>query len=312
MGAAPPLHKVRDPVDPLPPSLARPLLPARTLVPETGAAAERAPRLVDCRFRLDAPGDGALAWRRERLPGAPYLHLDRDLSGPVEPGRTGRHPLPGIEPLRERLRLRGIARERPVVFYDDAGGAFAARAWWLACLAGHPDAHVLDGGLDGWRAAGGALETGAPSAPVAAPPWPDAPPLVNAVDTETVLDALGAPETVLVDARARPRFEGLEEPIDPVAGHIPGARCLPFDGNLGPDRRFLAPEVLHDRWAPVLGRDPATAICYCGSGVTAAHAVLAVVAAGLPAPRLYAGSWSEWITDPARPVARGPEAPGAS
>jgi thiosulfate/3-mercaptopyruvate sulfurtransferase len=296
-------------MDPLPASLARPLVSAPALLAEPGGDPARGPRLVDCRFRLDDPGAGELAWRRERLPGAPYLHLDRDLSGPIVPGRTGRHPLPEREALRERFRLRGIARDRPVVFYDDAGGPFAARAWWLACLAGHPDAHVLDGGLDGWRAAGGALETGAPSAPVAAPPWPDAPPLVTAVDADTVLAALRAPETVLVDARARPRFEGREEPIDPVAGHIPGARCLPFDGNLGPDRRFLSPEALHDRWASVLGPDPAAAICYCGSGVTAAHDVLAVVAAGLPPPRLYAGSWSEWITDPARPVARGPEAP---
>jgi thiosulfate/3-mercaptopyruvate sulfurtransferase len=287
-----------------PPSLTSPLVAVDELRRRL-TRGDAAPVIVDCRFRLDAPEAGEAAWRTARIPGAAYAHLDRDLSDPVVPGRTGRHPLPAPATTRARLAALGVAHDAPVVFVDDAGGAFAARAWWLACAAGHRDAHVLDGGLGAWTAAGGELDPAPPAAADPAAPWPEAPPLLAAVDADEVLADLGA--RVLVDARAAPRFEGEEEPIDPIAGHIPGARCAPFTDNLGADGHFRDAGALAERWRALLGPDPAAAVCYCGSGVTAAHNVLAAVAAGLPAPRLYGGSWSEWITDPERPVVTGPE-----
>ncbi len=278
-----------------------PLIAAATLV--EALAGHAPPVIIDCRFRLDAPDAGVAAWRQERLPGAYHGDLESDFSGPVLPGRSGRHPLPTPAVFSARMRRFGVGSNTEVVFYDDSGGAFAARAWWLMCHAGHPGARVLDGGLGAWRAAGGALDTGPPPAPPSpAEAWPSRPALVEAVTVEDVLAALGGP-TPLVDARACARFEGKEEPIDPVAGHIPGACCLPHTGNLDADGTFLAPAALAARWSSVGDTRP---ICYCGSGVTAAHNVLAAVVAGLAPPRLYPGSWSEWITDPGRPVAAGP------
>lgn len=306
-----------------PATLTRPLIDARQLLERRDAADEDAagmppaPTIVDCRFRLDDPQAGPQAWRRGRIPGSIHLHLDLDLSDPVVPGRTGRHPLPAVAGMRARFAALGIDGERPVAFLDDAGGPFAARAWWLAAWCGHPRAAVVDGGWAAWLAAGGVPDTGAPPAPpAAAAPWPERPALMGIVTADDLLGAMletpsHARAAPLIDARGRPRFEGRQEPIDPVAGHIPGARCMPFDGNLhsaGDDAgRFLDAAALRERWAPVLGPDPAQAVCYCGSGVTAAHDILAAVIAGLPPPRLYPGSWSEWITDPRRPVATGAE-----
>ncbi|MCC5887304.1 MAG: sulfurtransferase [Gammaproteobacteria bacterium] len=267
------------------------------------AAPRQAPVLVDCRFALDDPQAGIRAWQQSRLPGARYGHLEQDFSGPVQPGRSGRHPLPDAAALIERLRSWGVGPDTPVVFYDASGGPFAARGWWLACHLGHPAAAVLDGGLDAWLAAGGELETGPPALPTEpAPVWPQRPPLLEAASVADVTAALGS-ATPLLDARSPERFAGVQEPIDPVAGHIPGARCMPHAGNLDGQGRFLPASDLAARWR---GQDANAAICYCGSGVTAAHNVLAAVAAGLGRPRLYVGSWSEWITDPSRPVARGP------
>jgi thiosulfate/3-mercaptopyruvate sulfurtransferase len=297
-----------SPANQAPASLRTPLIDAEALLAALRSTDDR-PRIVDCRFRLDDPAAGAAAWRRARIPGSVHADLDRDLSAAVEPGRTGRHPLPDLARIRARLARLGIAGDRPVVFLDDAGGPFAARAWWLACLAGHPDARVLDGGLAAWLEAGGPLDEQPPEPAAPAPPWPDRPPLVAAVDAGDVpLDG----DPPLIDARTRPRFEGREEPIDPVAGHIPGARCAPFTGNLDTAGRFLPAAALQARWQPLLGADPGRAVCYCGSGVTAAHLVLAACVAGLAPPRLYPGSWSEWITDPERPVATGPEAPASA
>jgi thiosulfate/3-mercaptopyruvate sulfurtransferase len=290
--------------EPLPASLALPLLDAAHLSgADVGSAIE--PVFVDCRFDLRDPDAGEASWRQARVPGSRYLHLDRDLSGPVTKGRTGRHPLPDADALRRRFAEIGVDADAPVVFLDDADGAMAARAWWLACWLGHPQAHVLDGGLRAWRAAGGAVEDTAPEEPRPAASWPIRAALLPVADASDVIGTFRT-EHPLVDARAQQRFEGVQEPLDPIAGHIPGARCVPHGGNVDRDGRFLAEDALLDRWAPVLGDDAARAICYCGSGVTAAHNVLAIVAAGLPAPRLYVGSWSEWITDPSRPVASGP------
>ncbi len=294
---------------PLPPSLARPLVDVAHLTgADVGSSFE--PVLVDCRFDLADPGAGEAGWREARIPGSRYLHLERDLSGPVQRGRSGRHPLPSPDALRARFAELGVDADAPVVFLDAGDGAFAARAWWLACWLGHPQAHVLDGGWRAWQAAGGEVETGPPAAPERAAGWPMRATLVPLADASDVLGTFRT-QRPLVDARSQQRFEGVKEPIDPVAGHIPGARCMPYTENLDADGRFRDAEALHARWAPALGEDPAHAICYCGSGVTAAHNVLAAVAAGLPAPRLYVGSWSEWITDPSRPVATGPGTAGA-
>lgn len=290
-----------------PSSITRPLISASGLLAALRAEPVNGTRvpppvLVDCRFQLDDPQAGWLAWQRSRLPGAHYGHLEQDFSGPVQPGRSGRHPLPAPAVLVERLRSWGVGPQTPVVFYDASGGPFAARGWWLACHLGHPEASVLDGGLDAWLAAGGELETRPPaSAEGLAPAWPERPPLLHAASIADVESAVGS-GTPLLDARSPERFAGEQEPIDPVAGHIPGAHCLPHAGNLDPQGRFLPAGALAERWQ---GHDVDAAICYCGSGVTAAHNVLAAVAAGLGRPRLYVGSWSEWITDPARSIARG-------
>lgn len=296
-------------------TLTRPLLDARQLLEDsaTGSAgagsAGRRVTVVDCRFRLDDPEAGLRAWRASRIPGSIHLHLDRDLSDPVIPGRSGRHPLPSVATMRERFATLGIDGDDPVAFLDDAGGPFAARAWWLAAWCGHPRVAVVDGGWAAWLAAGGVPDSASPPASsAAAAAWPERPALVETIAADALLAGVEGP---VIDARGRPRFEGLQEPIDPVAGHIPGARCMPFEGNLhraGANAgRFLDAATLRDRWSPVLGPDPAQAVCYCGSGVTAAHDILAAVIAGLAPPRLYPGSWSEWITDPRHPVATGPE-----
>jgi len=292
---------------PIPFSITRPLISAADLLtavhgePLWGPDAQR-PVLVDCRFALDDPQAGVLAWQQARLPGARYGHLERDFSGPVQAGRSGRHPLPEPAALIWRLRSFGVGPSTPVVFYDGSGGPFAARGWWLACHLGHPAACVLDAGIDAWREAGGELNTHPPAPPgTLAPPWPARPPLLRAASVTDVEAALGS-RTPLLDARTPERFAGEFEPIDPVAGHIPGAHCLPHGGNLDTKGQFLPAGDLGARWQ---GHDVDAAICYCGSGVSAAHNVLAAVVAGIGRPRLFVGSWSEWITDPSRPIARG-------
>ncbi|MBB3143448.1 sulfurtransferase [Halomonas organivorans] len=255
----------------------------------------RAPLMLDCRARLGDPGAGERLWREGHLPGSHHLDLDRDLAAPA--GESGRHPLPAEADFTAVVRRLGIAPERPVVVYDDLGGQLAAaRAWWmLACWAGHPDVRVLDGGLAAWQNAGGELPLGREPAPAPSDWTPD-----YRDDVLVGADEVFSGRSLKVDARARERFRGEAEPVDPVAGHIPGAVCRPSGGNLDPHGRFLAPEAL-DAELP-RGED---VIAYCGSGVTACHDILAYAIAGRPLPRLYAGSWSEWIRDPDRPIATG-------
>ena len=255
--------------------------------------------VLDCRFDLADPDAGAAAYRQGHIPGARYVHLDDDLSGPIEPGVTGRHPLPSRDTLAARVGALGITPGTPVVTCDDSGGSHAARAWWLLRWLGHADVAVLDGGLDAWRAAGGKL-TDQPTHIEPADPYPAGNPLTRSV---TATDLPAGPGTCVIDARSVERFRGEVEPIDTIAGHIPGAVCLPFTGNLDARGRFLPAAELRARFEPLAARGDL--VCYCGSGVTAAHNVLACVHAGLPEPALYAGSWSEWITDPRRPVATG-------
>lgn len=264
--------------------------------------AEPTLRVVDCRASLQNPTAGREAYAKSHVPRATFADLLEDLSGAVVPGKTGRHPLPEIETFVSKLRRWGIGGPHQVVVYDDAGGAFAARLWWMLRWLGHDAVAVLDGGLPAWVAEGWSVTDEVESLPpgdFAAKPRPEL--LVSARE-------LRAPESTsrkLFDARAVERFRGDVEPIDPVGGHIPGAVNLPFSGNLR-DGRFLPAAELRARLAAALDGSPAElAIVYCGSGVTACHDALAFARAGLPLPRLYAGSWSEWITDPARPIERG-------
>lgn len=264
--------------------------------------------VLDCRFRLDDPDHGERAYRAGHVPGARYAHLDRDLSGPVVPGATGRHPLPEPDALARTFGDWGIGEGTQVVAYDDAGSAIAARVWWLLRWLGHEAVAVLDGGLPAWTASGRPLAAGVepPPSPRAFVPRPR-PELV--VDAAAVASALEADIRVL-DVRSEDRFRGENETMDPIAGHIPGATSAPFAGNLDREGRFLPAADLRRRYEALLhapvGAPAPGPIVYCGSGVTAAHAALAMRVAGLAQPRLYAGSWSEWINDPARPVATGP------
>ncbi len=258
--------------------------------------------VFDCRFSLSEPEAGRDAYERGHLPGAVYADLNRDLSAPVQPGVTGRHPLPDPAELCARLAAWGVSSEHQVVAYDAAGGALAARLWWLLRWLGHDACAVLDGGIDAWTAAGQPLST-EPSNPV--PAHFEARPQPELL--ADVSDVLRASELGcrLLDARGSTRFRGDEEPIDPVAGHIPGAVSLPFAENLS-DGSFKEPAALRARYERALaGVSPEQTIVYCGSGVTACHDILAAEHAGLSGMRLYAGSWSEWITDSARPVAKG-------
>lgn len=258
--------------------------------------------VVDCRFNLMATDAGRLAYHEAHLPGARYAHLDEDLAGTVT-ATTGRHPLPDPARLAPRLGEWGIDQATQVVVYDDLGGMLAAaRLWWLLRWLGHPAVAVLNGGLTAWRAAGlpltAELPDGSPTVFTAQPDdrlWL----------TTAQVQALPA-ENVLLDARGAARYRGEVEPIDPVAGHIPGAINLPTEGHLASDGRFLPVAELRARFAAVLGERAATRVVHCcGSGVTACHNLLAMEAAGLQGSRVYAGSWSEWIRDPARPVATG-------
>lgn len=260
-------------------------------------------RVFDCRFALEDREYGARSYATEHIPGACYLDLERDLSGDVIPGRTGRHPLPAASQLIARLQACGLEADSEVVLYDDGPGAFAARAWWLLAWLGKSDGvYLLDGGLRAWREAGLPLTALKPEpAPGHFTGQPDDSMVVSA---EQLSEKLKDPQQALLDARALPRFLGEVEPIDPVAGHIPGATCVPFTDNLDSNSRFLPVELLRARFTELLqGRPAEHVVGYCGSGVTACHNLFAMCLAGLPLARLYPGSWSEWITDPNRPIA---------
>ncbi|MEM1432493.1 MAG: sulfurtransferase [Pseudomonadota bacterium] len=254
--------------------------------------------VFDCRARLGDPGWAAGAFAEGHLPGAQRLDLDADLAAPA--GAGGRHPLPDRTALRDRIRHAGANDASQLVFYDDAGGAFAARAWWLCRWLGHRASAVLDGGLAAWQARvpDEGLDSGS-AVSVTAGSFSERPPLTRRIDARGLLRRLEQPTLKLMDARTEARFRGEEEPIDPVAGHIPGAECRPFQRNLDDSGSFKAASAL----ALELGPCPVDTVLYCGSGVTAAHNALAMVHAGQPEPLLYPGSWSEWIVDPERPRA---------
>ena len=261
--------------------------------------------IFDCRSVLSDPLAGPHMYAETHIPGARYLHLERDLSSPVTP-ESGRHPLPDPLSLAEKLGHAGVGEGTQVVAYDDAGGAYAARIWWLLRWLGHGESAVLNGGWQQWLKEGRRTDSLIPA--------PDPRRILYSgaerdrwLSTPEVLERVrGRKPGLLIDARGPARFRGEEEPIDPVAGHVPGAVNLPFTGNLAPDGRFSSPAVLRQRFEAALdGARPEQVVSMCGSGVTACHNLLAMELAGMKGARLYAGSWSEWIRDPERPVAQG-------
>jgi thiosulfate/3-mercaptopyruvate sulfurtransferase len=265
--------------------------------------------IIDCRHDLTRPEWGAEAYAESHVPDAELAHLDRDLAGPVT-AASGRHPLPAPDRLTATFSRWGIDRDRQVVAYDQSSGAYAARLWWLLRYLGHSRVAVLNGGLQAWRSAGLPMTRPAASTRAAAPSreprrFEGSPQLPRAASTAEVAEGVARGDIVLIDARSADRFAGRNETIDPVAGHVPGARNHPFTRNLDAAGRFLAPPELSTLWRETLAGSPsARVVSMCGSGVTACHNLLAMELAGLEGARLYAGSWSEWIRDPARPVAR--------
>jgi thiosulfate/3-mercaptopyruvate sulfurtransferase len=258
--------------------------------------------VFDCRFDLTKPDAGQRAYAEAHIPGARYAHLDNDLSSPIT-ANSGRHPLPDVEVLSAKLGRWGVGRRTQVVAYDGGAGAVAARLWWLLRWLGHEAVAVLDGGLSKWQKEQRPVTRDAPTitptvfeAAVDDSLW---------VETPVVERLIADGNHLLVDARAAPRFKGEREPIDKVAGHIPGAANRPFDSNVDAHGCFLQDDVLRSQFQELLqGKEPEQVINMCGSGVTACHNILAMDRAGLPGAKLYVGSWSEWIRDSRRPVAK--------
>lgn len=262
--------------------------------------------VVDCSFDLGDPAFGRQTYLDGHVPTAVHLDLDHDLSDP-QTGDNGRHPLPDPDRLADTLRRLGLRRGAQVVAYDSAGGQYAARLWWLLRWMGHDAVAILDGGKTGWVRAGYLLESGEPLPRPAGDFAAGAIAHDRTISADTLLATLDGTGPLVVDARAPGRYLGEPNPLDPVAGRIPGARNRFFMDNLSPDGSFKPPAVLQADYAKVLaGRDSEDAVLQCGSGVTACHNLLAMEIAGLSGARLYPGSWSEWISDPARPIETGP------
>ncbi len=283
-------------------------------------ASKQAMMIFDCTFDLAQAHAGVQQYLASHIPGAVYANLDTDLSakhgapgahgvitahGEDAPASGGRHPLPNREKFAEWLSNVGFANNMQAVVYDRNGANYCGRLWWMLKWAGHTNVAVLDGGLQAWAAAGGALASGREAAHFQSS-FALAPELAALVATKTVADNLGRPIQTLIDARGGPRFRGEVEPLDPVAGHIPGALNRPFGQNMQPDGRFKPAATLKEEFEAMLaGRDPATVVHHCGSGVSAVPNILAMQIAGLGMTGLYAGSWSDWCGDTSRPMAQG-------
>lgn len=264
--------------------------------------------IVDCRFDLTNPEWGFADYQRAHIPGAVYADLDHDLAGP-RTATSGRHPLPTPEAFCTTMGRLGIGHPKQVVVYDTTGGSFAARLWWLLKLYGHASVAVLNGGFAAWTGQGLPTETGVHhNAPAYFHGQPN---LRMVVSTEEMEKIVSAGQGKIIDARAPERYRGDVEPIDPIPGHIPGAINRFHQDNLDSHGYFLPGKILAAQFKALVGETPTREeiVAYCGSGVTSCHNLLAMSVAGLPMPRLYVGSWSEWIRDPSRPVARG-ENPG--
>lgn len=261
--------------------------------------------VFDCRFSLADNEAGPKDYRFGHIPGARYADLDRDLSSRIT-GSTGRHPLPDFGLLRKKLGAWGVSNASQVVVYDDAGGAFAGRMWWLLRCLGHDRVAVLDGGIKQWQKGGYAVTTALPAIkPAEFRAYLDDSCWLGALQVQ---NGLARRSIGLIDARTPERYRGEQEPIDPVAGHVPGALNRPFQLNLQADGRFKSAGQLREQFSALIGNTPSERIVHmCGSGVTACHNLLAMEIAGLSGSRLYAGSWSEWIRNKNRPVATGPQ-----
>lgn len=264
-----------------------------------------APLVLDASFELGNPQAGMAQYAQEHIPGSLHADLDQDLSDHDQSPSAGRHPLPSREAFAARLVAWGLNPQQQVVVLDRQGANYCGRLWWMLKWCGHEAVAVLNGGLPAWKAAGG---------PVTADPTPTPSPgrfvlgnsLVRALGTTELQQALGSPGQTVIDARATPRFRGEVEPLDPVAGHIPGALNRPFADNIGPDGRFKPAAQLKQEFLQLLGgRDPAGVVHQCGSGVSAVPNLLGMEIAGLGPTALFAGSWSEWCSDPTRPVEKG-------
>ena len=259
--------------------------------------------ICDCRHDLADTGAGRRAYAESHIPGARFVHLDEDLSA-RKTGRNGRHPLPDPDKFARRLGELGIANGKQVVAYDASGGPYAARLWWMLRWLGHDAAAVLDGGWNAWLSAPHSITKENPKMEAARFTARIRP--ATAVDTKTIAARLGIPGSLLLDARIPSRYRGENETLDPVAGHIPGAVNRPWQLNLETDGRFKTTAELRKEFGETLtGRAPERVTHYCGSGVTACHNLLAMEVAGLTGSLLYPGSWSEWCSDPGRPIATG-------
>jgi len=279
-------------------------------------ASQQPCRVFDCSFDLMQAGAGDQQYRQSHIPGALRADLDRQLSaakGAPDAASGGRHPLPSREAFAAWLGSTGLTPGMQAVVYDRQGGNYCGRLWWMLKWLGHEAVAVLDGGLQAWQALDGAIHSAADDPLLNADPvldfkqkYPSAPALTGLVTTNTIAKQLGGGGQCIVDARAAPRFRGEVEPLDPVAGHIPGALNRPFSLNFEASGKFKPAAVLRQEFEQLLGgRDPASVVHHCGSGVSAVPNVIAMEIAGLGRTGLYAGSWSEWCSDPARPVAQG-------
>lgn len=277
--------------------------------------------VFDCSFELMQPGAGDQQYQQAHIPGAVRADLDRHLSAAKaapDAASGGRHPLPSRETFAAWLGSVGFSNAMQAVVYDRQGANYCGRLWWMLKWAGHEAVAVLDGGLQAWQASGGATQSGPDTTPTNAIPqrstgaptpasnYTLAPARTALIAAETIAKQLGRPTLNLIDARGAPRFRGEVEPLDPVAGHIPGALNRPFNLNLDTDGKFKPASALRAEFEALLaGRDPATVVHHCGSGVSAVPNLIAMEVAGLGRTALYAGSWSEWCSDPHRPVAQG-------
>jgi len=264
--------------------------------------------VLDCSFDLMNPDAADALFAAEHIAGAQQAHLDRDLSAkdPAQAVNGGRHPLPQREAVARWLGSLGIGNDTQVVVYDRNAGNYCGRLWWMLKWLGHDAVAVLDGGLQAWKAAGGAVASGPASPASASCLFEVRPALRQLVLTESVVAQLGRPDQTVVDARGAPRYRGEVEPLDPIAGHIPGALNRPFTDNFTADGHFKSAEVLQAEWAQVLaGRPASTVVHHCGSGVSAVPNLIAMELAGFGPTALYAGSWSEWSRTPGLPCAKG-------
>ena len=255
-------------------------------------------RIIDCRFNLNAPDEGLALYNMEHLPNAVYAHLDHDLSSPVTTN-SGRHPLPEVEKFKQKLGDWGINKNTQVVVYDDAAGSYAARLWWMLRWLGHDSVAVLDGGFSAWKQQGLPVTADIPQ--INCTNYLGSPDMEMLIDSEKLQEQLSQSSILLVDVRDPNRYQGIEEPIDKVAGHIPGAINIPWRSNIGENGLFLPKAQLHDHYINVLRTRPIDKTVFmCGSGVTACHSLLVLEYIGISGARLYPGSWSAWITNPDR------------